>query len=308
VRRPEFSERVLAIMMVYRAVASMVAVAPAWILVWTAAAAWPAACAGQTTGLPVVLFDGASTRGWTRADGQPHEGWVVQDGALFRKSGGGDLFHEGTWRDFVLYFQWKISTGGNSGLKYRVRQYGRAWLGCEYQILDDQNARERNKSGYLYDVYEASPGKPVMQPEVWQQGKIVVCGNRLEHWLNGVLIVQADTSSEDWKRRVAASKFRSHEGFGANREGRIFLQDHGNPVWFRQIILVPLNCDSVAVADLPPVIAHGGLSSATACCDSAPAFADGRCWSGSPPTATSQVVCPPPPHPVRRLRHRWWRR
>lgn len=204
--------------------------------------------AAQVSGPPQALFNGYSLEGWAKADGSQHPGWIVEDGALFRKSGGGDLFHEAVHRDFELHFQWKISEGGNSGLKYRVKKYGNAWLGCEYQVLDDQNAKERNKAGWLYDVYETAPNKPTVYPDTWNTGKIVVCGNRIEHWLNGVQVVQAQVGGDEWNERVAKSKFRNREGFGANREGRIFLQDHGNPVWYRNIVLVPLNCDRQVVA------------------------------------------------------------
>lgn len=210
--------------------------------------AFNASVIAQVAGPPRALFNGYSLDGWSKADGSQHPGWIVEDGALFRKSGGGDLFHEAVHRDFELHFQWKISKGGNSGLKYRVKQYGNAWLGCEYQVLDDQNAKERNKAGWLYDVYETAPNKPTVYPDTWNTGKIVVCGNRIEHWLNGVLVVQAQVGGDEWNERVAKSKFRNREGFGANREGRIFLQDHGNPVWYRNIVLVPLNCDRQTVA------------------------------------------------------------
>jgi len=217
--------------------------------------------AQATAGQPIMLFDGQTTNGWGKADGQAHDGWVVQDGALFRQAGGGDLYHEGTYRDFVLHFQWKISPAGNSGLKYRVRKYGNALLGCEYQILDDQgNTKEPNKSAALYDVYDPAPYKPIVASDVWQTSKIVVCGNRIEHWLNGIQVVQADVGSPDWKASVADSKFRDREGFGANREGRIFLQDHGNPVWFRQIVLVPLSCDSNNAFQQPWGLPGPGIS------------------------------------------------
>ncbi len=264
------------------------------------------------SGQPVVLFDGQSTHGWTKANGQPHDGWVVQDGALWRQSGGGDLYHEGTWRDFVLYFQWKISKGGNSGLKYRVKQYDNAWLGCEYQILDDQNAVERNKAASLYDIFAPVAHKPVAGPDVWHQGMIVVCGNRLEHWLDGVLVMQTQVGSEQWEQQVAKSKFRDRPQFGANRQGRIFLQDHGNPVWFRQIVLVPLKCDAgLAGEGLPgfPPGNHqpvGNVGIPQHCVVTPPAACDGL------PTGDFAGPCRPrfhdrgrPPQRTLFLRRRW---
>ncbi len=241
---------------------------------------------GQQAGTPIMLFDGQSINGWTKANGQPHPGWVVEDGTLFRKAGGGDLFHEETWRDFELHFQWKISKGGNSGLKYRVKKYGNAWLGCEFQLLDDANTKEKNKTAGLYAVYDPVDHKPIVQPEVWQSSKIVVCGDRIQHWLNGVLVVQANVGSADWKSRVADSKFRDRPGFGENRDGRIFLQDHGNPVWFRQIILVPLNCDSAVAQSTPninqtPSIPLPSLPSAS------------EAWVATPPIQSQSLVVSP---------------
>ncbi len=194
-------------------------------------------------GQPIVLFAGHSLTDWVKVNGQPSDGWLIDDGAIYRAKRAGDLYHKNTFRDFELYFQWKISAGGNSGVKYRVKQYGNQWLGCEYQLLDDVSAREANKSGALYAIYQPAADKRPAAPEVWHQSKIVVCGNRIEHWLNGQLIVQATVGSQDWKARVQKSKFRDKENFGENREGRIFFQDHGNPVWFRHIVLVPLYCD-----------------------------------------------------------------
>ncbi len=118
------------------------------------------------------------------------------------------MYHAGTFRDFELHFQWKIAPGGNSGVKYRVRKYGNARLGCEYQLLDDLGAKERNKAACLYDVYEASDRKRPAAPDVWHQARIVVCGNRIEHWLDGAQTVNATVGSNDWQERVARSKFR----------------------------------------------------------------------------------------------------
>jgi hypothetical protein len=192
-------------------------------------------------GVPVRLFDGRSLNGWARRDGTTHPGWDVVDGALHRKAGGGDLYYQYELADFELRFQWKISAGGNSGLKYRVRDYNGSWLGCEYQLLDDNANRDANKTAGLYDVIDPPDFKPVVKPEVWNDSRIVVCGNCIEHWLNGIRTVSVTVGSPAWKKAVAASKFANNPDFGENRVGRLFLQDHGDEVWFREIVLVPLS-------------------------------------------------------------------
>ena len=95
-------------------------------------------------GQPIALFDGKTLNGWTTANGKPvTRGWTVDDGAIFLKSRGGNIFSEREFGDFELSFEWKISEGGNSGIKYRVRRFPKkGFLGCEYQILDDRKHRD----------------------------------------------------------------------------------------------------------------------------------------------------------------------
>ena len=193
-------------------------------------------------GAPVMLFNGHSLDGWSRLDGSPSPGWDVDEGALHRKSGGGDLYYKYALADFELCFQWRISSGGNSGLKYRVRDYDGSWLGCEYQLLDDAKHGDANKTAGLYDVIDPPDFKPIVKADVWNYSRIVVCGNHIEHWLNGVQTVSVTVGSPGWKSSVAASKFANYPGFGENRVGRLFLQDHGDEVWFRSLVVVSPNC------------------------------------------------------------------
>lgn len=190
----------------------------------------------------VSLFNGKDLSQWTKADGSPvSQGWIVDSGSLHRSERGGDIFYQHEVGDFVFDFEFKISENGNSGIKYRVKKFGNAWLGCEYQILDDaKKDAKKHIAGALYAVYEPQ-NKPPVKPEVWNRGRIVVQNNRIEHWLNGRLVVTADVGSSDWKQRVQASKFRNNKGFGENQTGRIMLQDHGNKVWFRNLYITHLN-------------------------------------------------------------------
>lgn len=209
-------------------------------------------------GTPVMLFDGHSLDGWGRRDGSPNTGWDVEEGAIHRKSGGGDLYYKYELADFELHFQWKIAAGGNSGLKYRVRDYNGSWLGCEYQLLDDDKHGDANKTAGLYDVIDPPDFKPIVKPDVWNYSRIVVCGNHIEHWLNGIQMVSVTVGSPRWQSAVAGSKFANHPGFGENRVGRLFLQDHGDEVWFRNLVLIPRKCpELVAVACPVPDCSHG---------------------------------------------------
>jgi hypothetical protein len=195
---------------------------------------------------PIALFDGTSLRGWMRMDGKPvEEDWEVVDGTLHLKDGpgsGANLFTEREYTDFELEFEWRIAPQGNNGLKYRVRKYGDRYLGCEYQILDDaaHKLSPRGVTGSLYELYEPSDVHLLKPVGEFNQSRIVVRGNHIEHWLNGVRIVSADVGSSQWYRRVAESKFRNVEGFGENRSGLIMLTDHSSEVWYRNIVLIPL--------------------------------------------------------------------
>ncbi|HMP78089.1 MAG TPA: DUF1080 domain-containing protein [Pirellulaceae bacterium] len=191
----------------------------------------------------IRIFDGHSLNGWVTAGGEPAKGnWVAADGVLHRASAGGDLYYQHPVGDFELRFEWKIAPQGNSGVKYRVQQYGNQWLGCEYQIQDDRGEELNvHATGSIYALYE--PNRLKLQQPVgeWNVSRIVVFQNRVEHWLNGRLIVEAYPGSSDWRERVKRSKFAPHAGFGENQVGRIFLQDHGTEVWFRNLELTHLS-------------------------------------------------------------------
>jgi hypothetical protein len=186
------------------------------------------------------LFDGVSLAGWRiYHDGAPN-GWRVVDGLIERGTGGGDLVTTETFANFDLALEWKLPPGGNSGVIYRVNDAGAHTYetGPEMQILDDERHPDgRNPSrsaGAVYDLYPAPRGvvKPVGE---WNQARLLVNGNHVEHWLNGTLMGQYELGSPDWEQRVAASKFKDWKGYGRSPRGRIALQDHGNQVWFRNI-------------------------------------------------------------------------
>lgn len=194
----------------------------------------------------IVLFDGSSLDHWQGAQGgAPGTGWVIEkDGSLFRKDKSGDLLSKESFKNFTLEWEWKIGEGGNSGVKYWVTSIGKQNLGIEYQLIDDLRHADAKKggnrqTGAIYDIKAAAADKPSKPAGEWNTSKLVVQGTRLQHWLNGALVVEADTASPEWKELFAQSKYVKYEGF-APGHGRILLQDHGDPVWFRSIRITPL--------------------------------------------------------------------
>jgi hypothetical protein len=187
------------------------------------------------------LFASGDFSEWTKVNGKPVPGqWSIENGVVHRgKRGGGDIITKDSYKNFDLRFDWKISEGGNSGIKYRTRKK----LGLEYQILDDEKHRDgktpNHRVGSIYDILAADEDKFVNPPGEWNRGRIVVEGERVEHWLNGSLVAEIDLGSEDWTRRFESSKYRKHEGFGTWK-GPILLQDHQDKVWYRNVRIMEL--------------------------------------------------------------------
>ncbi len=196
-----------------------------------------------------ILFDGKTLDNWMLENGDPvTKGWEVVDGVIHlnRKEGkAGHIVSKHDYENFTLSFEWKIVKGGNSGLKYRVRKYGNSMLGCEYQILgktglEDNKTKPKNSTGSLYDIYEPNKKTKLNPTGEYNHARIEVKGNSIQHWLNGELIVSATVGDDEWKRRIADSKFKKNKGFGENRLGKIMLTDHGAEVWYKNLKLTPL--------------------------------------------------------------------
>lgn len=182
-----------------------------------------------------VLFDGRSLDQWSQKNGKPvTKGWKITDGTIHRHERGGDIITRAKFENFELEFEWKISEGGNSGVKYRAK----GSLGLEYQVLDDHKHADRknptHRTASLYDLLAAPDDKPANPVGEWNKAKIVANGSKLEHWLNGVKVMSIDQASDDWKARFGKSKYKKHQGFGTG-PGHILLQDHGDEVWFRKL-------------------------------------------------------------------------
>jgi Domain of Unknown Function (DUF1080) len=193
-----------------------------------------------------VLFNGQSTDAWKgyRSDAFPSARWKVEDGCVRSVGGAGntiDLVSKDTYGDFELTLEFKTPSAANSGIIYRATEkLDASWqTGPEFQILDDPGAGEKSDSthscGAMYDLYQPVPAKVLAPAGSFNEIRIRLWQNHLEHWLNGVRVVACDLNSDDWTKRIAASKFKGYEGFGVQPRGHIVLQDHGDAVWFRNI-------------------------------------------------------------------------
>ena len=165
--------------------------------------------------------------------------WTISGNSIVHTPGGGDLVSAEEFQNFDLSFEWQIAPGGNSGVMYRVNEdYPAPYQsGPEYQILDNATADGHDDplqtAAGCYGLYApASAAKPAGE---WNAARIVVAGNHVEHWLNGVPVVAYEIGSADWQARVARSKFAAWPEFAASPQGHIDLQDHGSPVAYRNL-------------------------------------------------------------------------
>ena len=188
-----------------------------------------------------LLFDGVSTSGW-RNYMKPDlsEGWKAVDGALTRVGPAGDIVTRERYRNFEVMVEWKVTRGGNSGIFYRGIEGPQAiyFSAPEMQVLDDDvhpdGKSQLTSAGAAYGLYPAPRGavKPLGQ---WNAARILVDGAHVVHWLNGVKMADYVLGSADWLARVNQSKFVKWSEYGKAKQGYIGLQEHGNPVAFRNI-------------------------------------------------------------------------
>ncbi len=208
-----------------------------------------------------LLWDGKTTNGWRLAnyDTFPTVGWAIQDGVLkvlgtkkdtLVKSG--DIITDKEFSNFELEMDFKVNTGGNSGLKYfvvedRTKKAGTG-LGPEFQILDDKvhpdakmGVGGNRTTASLYDLItaenlsEGSKEKRMNAPGKWNKLRLVVKDGHVEHWLNNLKMVEYDRYSQIFRNLVAKSKYNTYPNFAQAPSGHILLQDHGDEVHFRSI-------------------------------------------------------------------------
>ncbi|NIJ45719.1 hypothetical protein FHR24_002190 [Wenyingzhuangia heitensis] len=210
-----------------------------------------------------LLWDGKTTKGWRGAkiDQFPKKGWKIENGVLtVLSSGGGESEHGGDivttrpYENFILEVDFKYTPGANSGIKYFVdtelnKDKGSA-IGCEFQILDDQKHPDAKKGNdgnrtisSLYDLIRADAQeyipslytKKYINKTGWNRARIVVNGQKVQHFLNGCKMVEYTRGTQQWRALVKYSKYKNWPNFGEAKKGLILLQDHGNEVHFKNI-------------------------------------------------------------------------
>ena len=194
-----------------------------------------------------LLFNGKTMVGWRTYQNKPADSWSVNNGALYCKGSmtnksdkRSDLITDDQFENFDLDIDWKISSGGNSGIMYMVtEEFPAAYLsGPEYQLIDDNNFPEKledwQKTGanYAMDPAPAAITKPIGE---WNHTEIIVNNGHVQHWLNGKKIVEYELWTDDWKKKKMAGKWKDAPGYGLSKKGHIALQDHGSEAWFRNI-------------------------------------------------------------------------
>lgn len=204
-----------------------------------------------------LLFDGKTTNGWkgVSSDSFPKVGWEVKDGELSVLANGGDKSKRGgdiitteKFKAFSLQFEFQLTEGANSGVKYCMGNNGPS-IGLEYQILADTHPDAKmgvvgNRTiASLYDLIPSEKNSRFLRKiGDWNQGRIVLYpDNRVEHWLNGLKVVEYVRGSNIYKALVARSKYAEFENFGMSEESPILLQDHNDNVNFRSIKIKKLN-------------------------------------------------------------------
>lgn len=198
-----------------------------------------------------LLSNGNDTSAWRgyKKDGFPDKGWSMTDGVLKveSKGGGGDLITKQQFGDFEFAVEFKCSAKANSGIIYRCSEaHGAAWqTGPEFQVLDDGGHQPspdvKHAAGALYDMVAASGEKALKPAGEWNHARVRWSDGLLQHFINGVKVVEVRTDGDAWKDLIAKSKFKDYAGFGMQEKGHISLQDHGDTVEYRNIMVRDLD-------------------------------------------------------------------
>jgi hypothetical protein len=256
-----------------------------------------------------LLFDGRSTAGWhTYGKNSVTAGsWKIKDGCLVLPAGngrpngtGGDLVTNAMFTNFEFEFEWRVGPVGNSGVEYlftegekRTANFypgdtGDSPVGFEYQVLDDAPHANNAANRLAASIYSlvTPTGKTLRPVGEFNQGRIVVDGNHVEHWLNGRKVAECELGSPELQRIIANSKYKPYPGVGVKRATAIALQDHGAEVAYRNLKireLRPTTGNSPAAAVPSPASAPAAASSTMTARKIPMQAADWRvwCWSKS---------------------------
>ena len=203
-----------------------------------------------------LLWDGKTTEGWrgARLSTFPKSGWVIENGRLriapgiesagANVAGGGDIVTTRKYKNFELSVDFKICVGGNTSIQYLVDtelNKDGASIGCKYQIIDDEENPDAKMGmagnrtmGSLYDLIPA-PSDKIFRLTEFNTARIVVNGNKVEHYLNGKKILEYMRGNAWWKALLENSMYKKYPNFGEAAEGHILLQDDGSEVSFKNI-------------------------------------------------------------------------
>jgi hypothetical protein len=202
-----------------------------------------------------LLFDGESTKGWHKYGGKPvGSAWKIADGTIYLDTtikenwqikDGGDIVTDDEFENFHLKLEWKIAKDGNSGIMFYVHEdtakYKWPWeTAPEMQVLDNNGHPDakipKHRAGDLYDMISCS--KETVKPYgEWNLAEIKCVNGKLDFYLNGENVVSTTIWDDNWKKMVAGSKFVKMPDFGTYKKGKIALQDHGNTVWYRNVMI-----------------------------------------------------------------------
>lgn len=196
-----------------------------------------------------LLFDGQTTAGWKNYNkAGVGAAWKVDNGTLHFdntvQEGRGDIITADEFENFELMLEWKIDSCGNSGIMFNVvesPEYANTYLtGPEMQVLDNACHPDakiiKHRAGDLYDLISCST-ETVKPAGEWNQVRIVSNNGNCQFWLNGTNVVSFTLHTPEWDALVAGSKFKQWPAFGKAKRGHIALQDHGDKVWYRNIMI-----------------------------------------------------------------------
>lgn len=196
-----------------------------------------------------LLFNGKNMDGWRAFKNKPSDSWTVDstDGTLHclgsktdKSDKRADLITTDKFEDFELSLDWKLAPQGNSGVLYMVNEDFEYSFksGPEYQLIDDNNFPEKledwQKTGANYAMGGplVAAAKPIGE---WNNTRILVNGNHVEHWLNGQKTAEYELNSPEWKKAKETGKWKDAKGYAATKKGHICFQDHGSEIWFKNV-------------------------------------------------------------------------